>query len=200
MSDNGLEHAKKGGGLFTHLRADIDRYREYGDCSPLPWLYFRNQGLWACFCYRAGRWLSDHRLWPGLRQLVMVFYHLWWKWTEVTTGISISPDCRIGPGLYIGHFGGIILHYNVVMGAKCNLSQGVTLGLACVDGKWGVPSVGDRVYIAPGAKIIGPIHLADGTVVGANAVVTRSTEVNATVVGIPAKEINRNGSGECIQV
>ena len=85
------------------------------------------------------------------------------------------------------------------MGARCNLSQGVTLGLACVDGKWGVPTVGDRVYIAPGAKVIGPIHLANGTVVGTNAVVTKSTEVNATVVGIPAREINRKGSGEFIR-
>ena len=85
------------------------------------------------------------------------------------------------------------------MGSRCNLSQGVTLGLACVEGKWGAPTVGNRVYIAPGAKVIGPIHLADGTVVGANAVVTRSTEAGATVVGIPAREINRNGSGEFIR-
>ena len=129
----------------------------------------------------------------------MVGYHLWWKSVEVSTGISISPDCRIGPGLLIGHFGGIFLHTDVVIGRRCNLSQGVTLGLACVDGVWGVPTLGDRVYIAPGAKVIGPIHLATGTVVGANAVVTRSTRENATVVGIPAKEINQNGSGEYIR-
>jgi serine acetyltransferase len=57
---------------------------------------------------------------------------------EITTGISISPDCRIGPGLYIGHFGQIILHSDVVMRRDCNLSQGVTIGLAEKDGRWGV--------------------------------------------------------------
>jgi serine O-acetyltransferase len=73
------------------------------------------------------------------------------------------------------------------------------MGLGCVGGKWGVPTTGSRVYIAPGAKVIGPVHLADGTVVGTNAVVTKSTEENATVVGIPAREINRKGSGEFIR-
>jgi serine O-acetyltransferase len=75
----------------------------------------------------------------------------------------------------------------------------VTLGLAAHDGHWGVPTLADRIYIAPGAKVIGPITLASGTVVGANAVVTRSTEENAVVVGIPAKTINHKGSGEFIQ-
>ena len=104
-----------------------------------------------------------------------------------------------GAGLVCGVFGGMMLHADGVMGASCNLSHGVMMGLACLDGKWGDPTVGDRVYIAPGAKVIGPVHLASGTVVGANAVVTRSTEENATVVGIPAREINRNGSGEFIR-
>jgi serine O-acetyltransferase len=185
--------------MLENVKADIGRLRRYGSRESTLRLLLFNQGIWACVCYRTGRWLNDHRPPPGIRQVVMFFYHVWWKWVEMNTGISISPDCRIGPGLYIGHFGQIILHSDVVMGRDCNLSQGVTLGLAERDGKWGVPTVGDRVYIAPGAKIIGPIHLADGTVVGANAVVTRSTEPNDIVAGIPAKVISTKGSGEFIQ-
>jgi len=185
--------------MFDHFRADIARLREYGSRDSTIRLLLFNQGLWACACYRFGRHLMDHRLPPGLHQFVMLFYHFWWKWVEMATGISISPDCRIGPGLYIGHFGQIILHTDVVMGERCNLSQGVTLGLAGKDGKWGVPTVGDRVYIAPGAKVIGPIHLSDGTVVGANAVVTSSTEENDIVAGIPAKVVSTKGSVEFIR-
>ena len=183
---------------MSDFKEDIGRLRRYGSKTSTLRLLLSNQGLWACACYRAGHHLNDKSLPPGIRQLVMFFYHLWWKWIEISTGISISPDCRIGPGLYIGHFGNIILHPDVVLGKDCNLSQGVTLGLAGKDGKWGVPSGGDRVYIAPGAKIIGPVHLADGTVVGANAVVTKDTEENAVVVGIPAKVINYKGSAEFI--
>jgi serine O-acetyltransferase len=128
----------------------------------------------------------------------MFFYHGWWMSVQMTTGIYISPDCTIGPGLYIGHFGGIIVHPDVVIGRDCNLSQGVTLGLARRGDQWGVPTLGDRVYVAPGAKVIGPIHLASGTVVGANAVVTKDTEPDAVVVGVPAKVISYTGSGDFI--
>lgn len=184
--------------MLANFKEDIGRLRRFGNRQPTLRLLFFNQGLWACACYRAGRYLNDKSLPPGIRHLIMFFYHLWWKWVEIATGISISPDCQIGPGLYIGHFGNIILHPDVILGRDCNLSQGVTLGLAEKDGKWGAPSAGDRVYIAPGAKVIGPIHLADGTVVGANAVVTKDTEENAVVVGIPAKVINHGGSEKYI--
>ena len=185
--------------MFENFKADVGRLRRYGSQESFLRLFFFNQGLWACACYRTGNYLNRRKLPPGVRHLVMFFYHLWWKWVEMTTGISISPDCTIGPGLYIGHFGQVILHSDVVMGKDCNLSQGVTLGLARKGETWGVPTVGDRVYIAPGAKVIGPIHLATGTVVGANAVVNQSTEENAIVGGIPAKVINYKGSGEFIQ-
>lgn len=185
--------------MLDLFRSDLARLREYGSRRSTFRLLLDNQGLWACACYRAGNWLQRHRLPPVFRHLVLVLYHIWWKSVQTTTGILIPPDCTIGPGLYIGHFGQVILHPGVVMGQSCNLSQGVTLGLGRKGDRWGAPTVGDRVYIAPGAKIIGPIHLADGTVVGANAVVVHDTEENAVVVGIPAREISRKGSGEYIR-
>jgi serine O-acetyltransferase len=186
--------------MFDNLKADIGRLRRYGSRQSTLRLLLESQGLWAIVCYRAGHALNRRPLPPGLRHLIMVFYHGWWKAVECSTGISISPDCRIGPGLYIGHFGQIILHSDVEMGRDCNLSQGVTIGLGRRDGTWGVPRIGNRVYIAPGAKIVGPIHLADGTVVGANAVVTRDTEENAVVAGVPAKVLSYAGSGDYIPV
>jgi serine O-acetyltransferase len=185
--------------MFLHLRADL--YRILGPASG-PRTILRllfNQGFAAVVCYRCGRWLIDHRPPPGLRQLCGGLYFLYWKLTETCTGISIPPDCRIGPGLYIGHFGQIVLNADVVMGRNCNLSQGVTLGVAKRDGVIGSPRVGDCVYLAPGAKVIGPVHLADGTAVGANAVVTRDTEPDAVVVGIPARTIKTDGSRANIQ-
>lgn len=184
--------------MFDLFRSDIGRMRRYGSRESTLRLLLTQQGLWACACYRAGNWLNRHRLPPGPRHVVMAFYHLWWKTVEITTGISISPDCKIGPGLYIGHFGGIILHTDVVIGRDCNLSQGVTIGLGRREGVWGAPTLGDRVYIAPGAKVIGPIHLASGTVVGANAVVTHGTNPDEVVAGVPARVVSTKGSGDFI--
>lgn len=185
--------------MFAHFRADIRRFGRRSRPGTVR-LLLGTQGLWACACYRAGRHLMDHRPPPVIRHFILVFYHVWWKLVQITTGIYISPDCRIGPGLYIGHFGQIILHSDVVMGENCNISQGVTLGLARKDGRWGVPTVGNRVYIAPGAKVIGPIHLADGTVVGANSVVTSSTTENQIVAGIPARVLSEKGSADFIRL
>ena len=184
--------------MWDLIKSDINRLRRYGSKQSTLHLLLVTQGLWACVCYRVGNELERHRFPPLIRHLIKGFYHLWWKSVEMSTGISISPDCTIGPGLYIGHFGQIILHPDVVMGRDCNLSQGVTLGLAERRGEWGVPSLGDRVYIAPGAKIVGPVRLASGTVVGANAVVLADTDENATVVGIPGRVVNHNGSGQFI--
>lgn len=183
--------------MLDNLREDTRRFKRFTGRSTLR-LIFLDQGYWAMICYRFGRHLVDHRLPPGLHQFVQLFYQLWFKHIQIITGISIAPSVRIGPGFYIGHFGQIFLGADTVIGRECNISHGVTLGFAWHDGKWGVPTVGDRVYIATGAKVIGPIHLADGTVVGANAVVTRSTEPNAVVAGIPARVLNYNGSARYI--
>lgn len=185
--------------MLDLFRSDIARLRGQGESNSTLRLLLGNQGLWACACYRAGNWLHRHRLPPIMRHVVLVFYHSWWKVVQMTTGIYIPPDCTIGPGLYIGHFGQLIVHPDVVIGRNCNLSQGVTLGLGRSGGVWGVPRIGDRIYIAPGAKIIGPIQLANGTVVGANAVVTKDTEENAVVAGVPARVISYDGSGEYIR-
>lgn len=185
--------------MFDNLKADIGRLRRYGSRASTLRLLLENQGLWAIVCYRAGHWLSRRRLPFGVRHLVMGCYRLWWKWVEVATGISISPDCTIGPGLYIGHFGQIFVqHPDIVIGCDCNLSQGVTLGLAKRGRVWGVPRLGDRVYVAPGAKIIGPIKVADGTVVGANAVLSRNTLPDSVVAGIPARVVAMTGSADYI--
>jgi serine O-acetyltransferase len=185
--------------MFELLKTDIDRLHRYGSRASALRLLVAEQGLAAVACYRAGNYLARHRPPPVLRHIVMLLYRLWWRQVENTTGISIPPDCVIGPGLYIGHFGGIILHPGVKIGRDCNLSQGVTLGLGAENGIWGVPTLGDRVYVAPGAKVIGPVHLADGTVVGANAVVTHSTSVNDVVAGVPARVVSQKGSGEYIR-
>ena len=84
--------------MFDHLRADIGRYGPQGPFGTLR-LLMGNQGVWASCCYRVGRHLNDHRLPPVLRQFVMAFYHVWWKLVQITTGIWISPDCRVdAPG------------------------------------------------------------------------------------------------------
>ncbi len=183
--------------MLAEFRSDIQRYRRYGaKCSTLR-LFLENQGLWAMLCYRVGHHFHFHPLAWGLRHLYKVFYFFWWKGVQVMTGIYILPETKIGPGFFVGHFSGIFVGA-VEIGTDCNVAQGVTVGYGFKNGVWGLPTLGDRVWIAAGAKVFGPIVLGSGTVVGANAVVNKDTPENAVVAGVPARVLNFNGSAAYI--
>jgi serine O-acetyltransferase len=96
---------------------------------------------------------------------------------------------RIGPGLYIGHFGGITVSPETVMGKDCSISPGVTIGLSGKGDRLGVPVIGDDVYVAPGAKLIGKIRIGSSVKIGANAVVYRDIPDNAVVALDPGFRI-----------
>jgi serine O-acetyltransferase len=173
------------------LRADFDRYfsllpPEYGRWQ--RFLFFLScQGMWAILDYRFRRWLPEQKRWIRLLLLWPAFFaHIW---VECLTGISIPTGVRIGKGLYIGHFSGIFLHPDVVMGENCSLSQGVTLGLGGKADTYGAPQVGDSFYFGVGTKVLGKISIGSNVRVGANAVVLSPIPAGATAVGVPAKVV-----------
>jgi serine O-acetyltransferase len=99
-----------------------------------------------------------------------------------------------GPGLSIVHHGTILVNGNARIGANCNLHN-----LVHIARKTGYsdasPTIGDNVFIGPGARVLGGIIIADGTIVGANSVVTKAVlEPNTTVAGAPARKISERGT------
>ncbi len=113
---------------------------------------------------------------------------------ETKFGISIPLDTQIGRGLYIGHFGNIIVSPKTVIGNNFNISQGVTIGVSNRGNNKGHPIIGNDVYIGPGAKIFGSIKIGNNVAIGANCVVTKDIPDNAVVVGVPGKVISYKGS------
>ncbi|MDD5158978.1 MAG: serine O-acetyltransferase [Sulfuricurvum sp.] len=113
-------------------------------------------------------------------------------------GIEIYPETDIGKGFYIGHWGNIVINKHVKIGENCNISQGVTIGIANGGKHPGVPTIGDRVYIGPGAKIFGNITIGNDVAIGANAVVINDIPHGVSVGGIPAKIISNTGSANYI--
>lgn len=109
-------------------------------------------------------------------------------------GIVIPEYTVVGPGLFINRFGGIYVNGDAIIGSNVNLTHGIMLGQQNRGPLMGSPIVGDRVFIAAGAKIIGRIRLGNGCVIGANAVVTKDVPENAVVGGIPAKVLSLKGS------
>ena len=86
----------------------------------------------------------------------------------------------------------------VKIGKNVNISQGVTIGATYRGGKSEVATIGDGVYIGPGAKIVGAVCIGNNVAIGANAVVTHDVPDNAVVAGVPARIISMNGAGEYV--
>lgn len=98
------------------------------------------------------------------------------------------PINVFGKGLTINHTGLIVVNAFSRVGEFCKLNAGTTIG----ENAGERPMLGNRVYIGPGVRIFGNVHIADDVKIGANAVVTHSCEVKgATLAGIPAKIIDR---------
>lgn len=111
-------------------------------------------------------------------------------------GFSI-PLNVFGKGLYIAHYGSIVVNNKAVIGDYCRIHEGVCIG---ADGVDSAPQIGNRIFIATGAKIIGNVRIADGVAIGANAVVVKDiTEPNTTWAGAPARKISDNGSKKYIR-
>ena len=171
------------------LRADLKRAREHGDAlSP---------GVQALVVYRFGRWALRRP--PALRLFLDPLYALLDLMVRALWGIEISRRAQIGPGLYIAHAGGLVVARGAVIGANCNLSHDVTIGLSGHGEKCGVPVIGDDVYIDPGAKLFGKIRVGDNVKIGANTVVYRDVPANAVVALSPGFQIvsfegNRRGA------
>ncbi|HEY9630751.1 MAG TPA: serine O-acetyltransferase [Coleofasciculaceae cyanobacterium] len=183
--------------MLENFRADIDRYVILRKKSWLL-LILTEQGLWALAEYRFSYWVHRYVHILGIRQFLKLLSRIWHKIIEITTGISIPCKAKIDKGLYIGHFGQIFINESVVIGKHCNLSQGVTIGVGGRGVERGCPTIGDRVFIGPGAKLFGTITIGNDVAIGANAVVTKSLPENAVAVGIPAKIISYKGSKDFI--
>jgi serine O-acetyltransferase len=107
----------------------------------------------------------------------------------VRLGFSI-PLNVFGKGLSIPHYGNIVVNANARAGNNCRIHSGTNIGEA----KGLSPTIGNNVYIGPGAKIAGGIIIGDNVLIAANAVVVKDVPDNVTVGGIPAKIISNHGS------
>lgn len=127
-------------------------------------------------------------------------YKIWlkilkWRYSRIgqLRGFEI-PFNTFGPGLAIAHCGSIIVNGHATIGENCRIHEGTTIGANGFSSPH-APKIGNNVYIATGAKIIGNISIADNVVIGANAVVVHDiTEPGTTWAGVPARKISNKGS------
>ncbi|MDF1852674.1 MAG: hypothetical protein P1U85_17690 [Verrucomicrobiales bacterium] len=177
--------------LVYQIRKDLYRYTGRLGFSAFcrAWRYeagFRH----TVFMRLTGHFHSHRATRFGVYHLFAFFYHR----MCIRYGVHIPFSANIGGGLYLPHALNIVVNKACRLGEDCNLSQGVTLGIANRGERAGTPTIGDRVYIGPGAVVFGAITVENDSAIGANCVVTKDVPESAVVVGVPGKVISREGS------
>ena len=123
------------------------------------------------------------------------------QFSRFLTGIEIHPKAKIGKNFFIDHGMGVVIGETSKIGDNVTIYHMVTLGGISPsinsDNQRQVkrhPTLKDNVVIGSGAQVLGPITVGENAKVGANAVVTKDVPANAVMVGIPAKNVNKDGS------
>ena len=164
---------------------DPDWQADLARCPAHPFL--REQSIWAIAVYRFGRRNDARR--PGVRRAIGDrLYWVLYRIVETVTGITLPKSVTIGGGLRIWHFGNIVVHESVRIGARCALRHGVTIGNR-VDGG-GVPVLEDDVELGAYVQVLGPVRVGRGATVGAMTVVLDDVPAGAVAVGIPARIVS----------
>lgn len=176
--------------LVSFVKSDL--YRHTGEVSMFALL--RNLMFNPGFKYSF--WM---RLCAYLRQHSFLKYSLYYISAVMLAhyrdkyGIDIPFTTQIGRGLYIGHSGGIVVGAAQI-GHNFSISQGVTIGQTNRGERKGRPTIGNNVYVGPGAIVIGNIKIGDNVAIGANCVVTKDIPDNAVVTGVPGVVISYKGA------
>lgn len=141
----------------------------------------------ALTLYRLGNRVHRHGMRRTARLLAKLNYLIF--------KCFIPGSAQIGAGTRVAYGGiAVVIHSHSVIGSNCVIGQCVTLGAKEPFASQDVhpsPKVGDNVYIAAGAKLLGGIEIGHSSVIAANAVVTKSVPPHSIVAGIPAKVIGQ---------
>lgn len=142
-------------------------------------------GLHAVWVHHLSHWLWRHRLRFMARYLSQV--------ARLFTGIEIHPAAELGRRLFIDHGMGTVIGETAIVGDDVTLYQGVTLGGTGKEKGKRHPTLGDKVVIGSGAKVLGNITIGDNCRIGAGSVVLRNVPANSTIVGVPGHIVLRDG-------
>jgi serine O-acetyltransferase len=141
-------------------------------------------GVWAQILHRPAHWLYGHRIKLLARMLS--------QFARFATGIEIHPGAVIGKRCFIDHGMAVVIGETTEIGDDVTIYQGVTLGGTGKDVGKRHPTIGNRVIVSSGAKILGPFRVGDDSKIGAGSVVLEEVPPNCTVVGIPGRIVRKN--------
>jgi serine O-acetyltransferase len=160
--------------MFGNVFDLINAYKRYDPAA--------KSRLEVFFLYAGPKAIALHRISHFLYQLRLYFLsRVVSEISRLVTGIEIHPGATIGRRLVIDHGLGVVIGETAVVGDDCIIFHGTTLGGVKFEPVKRHPTVGNRVLIGAGAKVLGPIHLGDDSRIGANVVIMEDVPAGARV-------------------
>lgn len=132
-----------------------------------------------------------HSLWQAGRSPLA--YHLQSSVSKQFQ-VDIHPNASIGTGAFLDHATGVVIGETAQIGRNCSMLHHVTLGGSGKTHGARHPKLGDGVLIGAGATILGNVRVGDGVQIGACSLVLSDVPKFATVVGVPARVVNRGNA------
>ena len=174
--------------MLTQFREDLRIIRQR-DPAARGWveILFCYPGFQAIVIHRL-----SHNLWSSRLPLKLVARCLS-QIGRSLTGVEIHPGAQIGHSVFIDHGMGVVIGETAVVGERCLLYQGVTLGGTGKEHGKRHPTLGNNVVVGAGAKVLGNIKIGSNTRIGAGSVVLKDVEADCTVVGIPGRIVHQSG-------
>ena len=116
-----------------------------------------------------------------------MFWRMILRHHQIKYGFQIYPETQIGDGLYLGHWGALVINPKAKIGRNCNIAQGVTIGQQNRGRNEGFPEIGNEVWIGPNAVIVGGIRIGNNVLIAPNSYVNFDVPDNCVVMGNPAQ-------------
>ena len=179
-------------GLWKILRADLYRYRGDTTRQAMRSAYLREPGFRFTYYLRKVALYSQRK--RSIWALAYLYNRFQLNHYRFKYGFDISPTTNIGPGLYIGHFGGVVISPHAVLGANINIAQGVTIGAESRGSRKGAPTLQDRVWVGANAIIVGKVVIGEGALIAPGAFVNFDVPSKGIVLGNPGKVVSQAGS------
>jgi serine O-acetyltransferase len=184
--------SRASGTIRDLIRADGYRYSGSSDRSSLISTYIHQPGFRFSYHLRkVAHYGPRSRLGTSL---LYAMHRIWLHVYRFRYGFDISPKTRIGPGLYIGHFGGVVISPDATLGSNVNIAQGVTIGATSRGSRLGAPTLQDRVWVGAHAIVVGKITIGNDALIAPGAYVNFDVPSQSVVLGNPGKIVSHKGS------
>ena len=178
--------------LWDILRADVYRYRASTSWRAFASAWWREPGFRFTWYLRKVAYYGARKRSPLL--FAYLYNRILLNHYRFRYGFDISPTTTIGPGLYLGHFGGVVISPFAVIGANVNINQGCTIGATSRGANKGAPVLEDRVWIGAGAFVVGRVHIGKDSLIAPGAYVNFDVEPTSLILGNPGKCVSNRGS------